>query len=107
MPVSRKLIPDGLKYYITCEDKKGQKYYRYSHAPSWECLEGRIEDTTTFTEISDNFKKEVLNAMKSSTDVSMQTGPKAELAEVDPHQIDLTTVVIENYNPDRIFGYFE
>ncbi|EJQ73470.1 hypothetical protein IG7_00773 [Bacillus cereus HuA2-4] len=107
MTVNRKLIPDGLKYYITCKDKKGQKYYRYNHAPSWEYPDGRIEDTTTFTEISDNFKEEVLNAMESSTDAAMQTGPHAEPAEVDPHQIDLTTVVIENYNPNRIFAYFE
>ena len=107
MTENRKPILDGFKYYITCKDKEEKKYYRYDHAPTWEYPNGRIEDTTTYTEISDKFKEEVLNARKSKTKVPMQTGPQAEPAEVDPHEIDLTTVIIENHNPNRIFDYFE
>ncbi|GAB6255143.1 hypothetical protein [Peribacillus sp. N1] len=103
----RKVIPDGFKYYITCKDKDGQKYYRYNHAPSWENPDGTIEHTTTDTKISEEFKAEVLNAMKSNTEVPMQTGPQARQVTVDPHEIDLTKVFIENHNPNRIFDYFE
>ncbi|PED99593.1 hypothetical protein CON78_15805 [Bacillus toyonensis] len=107
MTVNRKIIPDGFKYYITCEDKKGQKYYRYNHAPSWEYPDGRKEDTTTFPEISNKFKEEVLNARESNAEVSMQTGPQGEQVKVAPHDIELSTVAIENYSPNRIFGYRE
>ncbi|MFC5714380.1 hypothetical protein ACFPU1_16665 [Thalassorhabdus alkalitolerans] len=107
MSLNKKLIPDGFKYYITCKDNNEQKYYRYDHAPSWEHPNGETEDTTTFSEISKKFEQEVLKDRESNTEVPMQTGPQAEQVKVNPQDIDLTTVVIESYDPNRIFGYFE
>ncbi|PEF92570.1 hypothetical protein COL10_03500 [Bacillus cereus] len=107
MTENRKAIPDGFKYYITFKDNKGQKYYKYDYALSYEYPDGKVEDTTTYTKISKEFKDKVLKAREANTDVSMLTGPQAEPEEVDSHQIDLTTIVIENYNPNRIFDYYE
>jgi hypothetical protein len=50
MSENRKVIPDGFKYYITCKDKNGQKYYCYGHAPSYEYPDGTITDSKTFAD---------------------------------------------------------
>ncbi|MCA1011464.1 hypothetical protein [Halobacillus halophilus] len=107
MPENRKFNPDGFKYYITCKNKNGQKYYSYDKAPTWEYPDGRIEDTTNYSEIINKFKDDVENAMESNAEVTMQTGPQAEIVNVDPNELDLSTVVIENYKSNRRFEYFE